>query len=285
LFLKLLKRLRNAFELRLNFEWRIMNSKEFIHHDGDGQAWGVVSTEQLWGDVYALKYNRPEKRLDFGIWLDLFRQAKAAAIEFGAGTLEARLRTEYEIDMFRRLLSQLGLRKKSERIEFQCDLSQLPDDAGSPMRWQTAAELKWDKEQIVRFTQQIIKGALDIDPDENPEDFAQDWLQHHEFTFGPHCIAIGFLDDVACSLVVAQINSQTGWSRLSYMGLIPTYRGRGLGKWVHRHGFRMMKEQGGLLYHGGTHGQNWAMRRLFVSHGCQVYSEMEEWSCKLKGGQ
>ncbi len=262
-----------------------MNTKKFIHHDGDGQAWGVVSTEQLWADVYALKYNKPEKRLDSENWLNLFRQAKAAAIDFGAVTLEARLRQEYDIEVFRQVLLELGLQKKSERIEYQREISLLPIDAGSPMRWKTAKELGWDQKHIADFSRQITAGALDLDPDENPEDFVQDWLHHHEFTFGPHCIAIGFLDGIACALVVAQIAVQTGWSRLTYMGLTPAYRGRGLGQWVHRHGFQMMKEQGGTLYHGGTHGQNWAMRRLFENHGCQVYCEMEEWSCKLKGGR
>lgn len=260
-----------------------MNTKKFVHQDGEGKPWGIVSAEQLWANVYALKYNRPEVRLDREVWKGLFAQAKAAAIEFGAEMIGTRLRKEYEADMLRSILTEIGLKKISERVEYQCDISSLPDEAGSPLQWKTAKELGWDKRKIAQFTADITKDALDIDPDEKPEDFVQDWLQHEEFTSGPACIAVGFFNGNPCTLVVAQINKETGWSRLSYMGIISEYRGKGLGKWVHRHGFTMMKAQGGKLYHGGTHGENLPMRKLFESHGCKLFCEMEEWSVSLKG--
>lgn len=65
------------------------------------------------------------------------------------------------------------------------------------------------------------------------------------------------------------------------MGVIPEFRGKGFGKWVHRHGFMMMKAQGGKLYHGGTHGENLPMRKLFESHGCKIFCELEEWGVRL----
>jgi GNAT superfamily N-acetyltransferase len=261
-----------------------MNTKKFVHLDGEGKSWGIVSAEQLWANVYALKYNRPEERLDREIWKNLFAQAKAAAISFGAETIGARLRKEYEAEMFRSILAETGLKKISERVEYQCDISLLLDDSGSPLQWKTAKELNWDTKKIAQFTGDITKEALDVDPDEKPEDFVQDWLHHDEFTSGADCIAVGFLDGIPCALVVAQINKETGWSRLSYMGIIPEFRGKKLGKWVHRHGFQMMKAQGGKLYHGGTHGENLPMKKLFESHGCKMFCEMEEWSVNLKGG-
>lgn len=260
-----------------------MNTKKFVHLVGEGKSWGIVSAEQLWANVYALKYNRPEERLDREIWKSLFAQAKAAAIGFGAETIGARLRKEYEGEMFRSILAETGLKKISERVEFQCDISLLPHESGSPLQWKTAKVLGWDSEKIAQFTGDITKEALDVDPDEKPADFVQDWLRHEEFTSGLDCIAIGFIDNKPCTLVVAQINKDTGWSRLSYMGVIPEFRGKGFGKWVHRHGFKMMRDQSGKLYHGGTHGENLPMRKLFESHGCKLFCEMEEWSCNLKG--
>lgn len=116
------------------------------------------------------------------------------------------------------------------------------------------------------------------DPNEKVEDFIQDWLVHDDLTSGMNCVGIGFLKDEPCALVVAQIHQETGWSRLSYMGILPQFRGKGLGRWVHRHGFRMMKDQNGKVYHGGTHSENLPMRKLFEKHGCQLICEMEEWS-------
>jgi GNAT superfamily N-acetyltransferase len=261
-----------------------MNKKKFVHQDGDRNAWGIVSAEQLWANVYALKYNRPEIRLDREIWKHLFAQAKTAAIDFGAETLNCRIRKEYDPHVFQDILTELSLKKISERIEYQCDLSILPGEVKSPLQWKTAKELGWNSQRIAQLTSEVTKDALDIDPDEKPEDFIQDWLHHDQFTSGPECIAIGSYNKKPCALVVAQIERGSGWSRLSYMGIVPEFRGKGLGKWVHRHGFTMMKDQGGKLYHGGTHAENLPMRKLFTSHGCKVFCEMEEWSCNLKGG-
>ena len=38
-----------------------------------------------------------------------------------------------------------------------------------------------------------------------------------------------------------------------------------------------MKQQEGTLYHGGTHSDNLAMRKLFEMHECAIFCEMEEW--------
>jgi ribosomal protein S18 acetylase RimI-like enzyme len=183
--------------------------------------------------------------------------------------------------MFRSILTEVGLKKISERVEYQCYISLLPGDAGSPFEWKTAKELGWDTKKIAQFTGDITKDAVDVDPDEKPEDFVQDWLHHKELTSGLDCIALGFIDSEPCALVVAQVNKETGSSRLSYMGIIPEFRGNGFGKWVHRHGFKMMRDQGGKLYHGGTHGENLAMQKLFESHGCKLFCEMEEWAQSL----
>lgn len=261
-----------------------MNIKKFVHLDSSGNNWGVVSAEQLWANVYALKYNRPENRLDQNIWQNLFVQAKTAAIEFGAESIESRIRLEYEPALFRDVLKKIGFDKKAGRIEYQCDINNLPGEDETPLIWKTAKDLNWNILQIAKFTKEITEGALDVNPNEKAEDFIQDWLHHHEFTAGFECIAIGFFDRQPCALTVAQINKESGWSRISYMGVILSHRRRGLGKWVHRHGFSMMKQQGGKLYHGGTHSSNFAMRKLFESHGCHVFCEMEEWSCNLKGG-
>jgi hypothetical protein len=261
-----------------------MNAKKFVQFDSEGNPWGIVSTEQSWGNVYAIKYNKPDKKLVEDQWLSLIYQAKRAAIDFGAEAIVTRICLEYEAELFKKLFSQIGLTKVAGRIEYQCDVSKLPDDIGTPILWKSAQDLGWTKIELAEFTKKIVTDALDIDPNEKPEDFIQDWLHHDEFTYGLSCIGVGFLNNNPGALVVAQINKETGWSTLSYMGLVPELRGKGLGKWVHRHGFEMMKAQGGKLYHGGTHAENQPMRKLFESHGCHVFCEMEEWSSKVERG-
>jgi len=79
------------------------------------------------------------------------------------------------------------------------------------------------------------------------------------------------------AIVVAQIDPKSGWSPITHMGIIRAFRGRKLGKWVHRHGFEMMRDQGGKLYHGGTVSTNTAMIRLFNQHGCKEFRTIQEW--------
>ncbi len=260
-----------------------MNRKKFIHHKSDGSPWGIVSTEQLLENVYAIKYNKPEEPLAKEVWDSLFQSAKSAAINLGAEIIGLRVRKEYEHQVVCEILSDLGFKKEAERIEYQCDVSLLPNDVGTPFQWKTAKELGWNKEQVAEFSWNVVEGALDIDPAETPEYFISDWLNHDDLTSGLDCISIGFINSSPCALTVAQVEQKTGWSRISYMGLIPSYRGKGLGKWVHRRGFEMMKAQGGKLYHGGTHGENFPMQKLFLSHGCKLYCEMEEWVFRVKG--
>jgi len=91
-------------------------------------------------------------------------------------------------------------------------------------------------------------------------------------THAPECIQVS-----DAGIVVAQVNPRTAWSRITYMGVLPAFRGRGLGRWVHRRGFAMLRGQGGVLYHGGTVETNRPMVRLFEAHACRFHRRLEEW--------
>ena len=259
-----------------------MNYKKFEHLNAQGHPWIIVTVEQLWGALYALKYNKPEQIADKKIWADMFLKAKNEAIALGAETICIRIRLEYEASLFQSIFEELGFKKIAGRIEYQQNINSLPDNENSPVIWKSAQDLNWSHDQIAHFTQSVIKGDPSIDPNERPEDFIQDWLTHEELTHGLDCISIGFYNGQAIALVVAQVKQHSGWSRISYMGIIPEFRKIGLGKWIHRQGFQMMKSQGGTLYHGGTHSENLAMRKLFESHDCKFFCEMEEWAFSVK---
>lgn len=255
-----------------------MNFKKFERLNAQGLPWAVVTVEQLSEDSYALKYNKPEDLVPGDIWKELLSQAKNAAIKFGARTIVLRLRLEYHASLFRSLLTELGFQKIAGRVEYKAQIKSLPTSGSSPLSWKSVKELGWSSSDIAHFTQSIFVNDPSVNANENPEDFIQDWLIHDELTSGTECISIGFFNGNAIALVVAQINPEIGWSRISYMGILPEYRKMKLGQWVHRRGFQMMKDQGGILYHGGTHVENRAMRRLFEGHGCHLLCEMEEWT-------
>ena len=88
---------------------------------------------------------------------------------------------------------------------------------------------------------------------------------------------IGSIDGTFAAFVMAQVAPSDGWSRVTYVGIVPEFRGQGLGKWAHRRGFTVMRAQGGKLYHGGTRSENAPMVRLFEMHGCAEFARMTEW--------
>ncbi len=258
-----------------------MNYHKFTHLDPQGNPWGIVAIEQLWADLYALKYNRPEKKLSYEDWLKLFSQAKNKAIDLGAKRIGIRVRLEYEYPLFQKILSLLEFTKIGGRVEYQQSVDKLPSEEGTPFLWNEVSKLHWSENEIADFTEKIIKNTLEVDPNEKPIDFIQDWLTHEDLSCGKDCISIGFLNNRPVAMVVVQIERKSGWSRISYMGVLPEFRGQGLGMWIHRHGFQKMKNAGGILYHGGTHANNNAMKSLFEQHGCQLFCEMEEFEWNI----
>jgi GNAT superfamily N-acetyltransferase len=65
------------------------------------------------------------------------------------------------------------------------------------------------------------------------------------------------------------------------MGILPEYRGQGYGRWIHRHGLRMLKDQGGKVYQGGTLARNEPMTKLFLQQGCEKFRAMQIWKLTL----
>ncbi|MGE0172605.1 MAG: GNAT family N-acetyltransferase [Oligoflexales bacterium] len=170
----------------------------------------------------------------------------------------------------------------TRRIEFRADISSLALDSNSPISWKSLPDLS---EESLRYAGAVLDQASTGDPAKTEVDNAQEFLRcvlnENNLTSGPDCVQIGSMNNVPCAIVVAQVNPCTGWSRITYIGVVPQFRGQGISKWVHRHGFAMMKAQGGTLYHGGTDASNIAMIRLFEQHGCKVYRSMQVWDLKI----
>ncbi|MEO1269613.1 MAG: GNAT family N-acetyltransferase [Myxococcota bacterium] len=177
------------------------------------------------------------------------------------------------------LLEERGFVELGGRIEYKLPIAQLPPELpDSPFVWKGMTEVGFG--EAARMLAVVAQGAPDWGDDEDPEAVVQGYLDDPELTADPDYIQVGFIDGTPAAFIVAQIDPSDGWSRISYMGLAPPFRGRGLGVHLHRHGFAMMRAQGGSLYHGGTALENIAMQRLFERHGCAVYARMVEMEWK-----
>jgi len=180
---------------------------------------------------------------------------------------------------FRGALAEAGFRDLGERLEFQAQVADLPLDDDSPLAWRTMGETGEDA--AVTMLARVAEGDPHGEEEhEQPRQALRRTLGAPALTSGPESVCIGYERDRAIAFVCAQVARSDGWSRIAYMGLVPEARGRRLGRWVHRRGFRMLRDQGGKLYHGGTAADNAAMVRLFRSHGCREFARMHqfEWT-------
>jgi GNAT superfamily N-acetyltransferase len=252
-------------------------TKNFPLVSDAGQEVGTVVLEHLWADVYGIIFKNTATEAHAKVWAEAVRAALLEAQTRKAREVQLRLVKTGAWQELAETLPGLGFQKRHDRVEFRKPIEQLATDPGSLLTWKTAQELGWDESRVAAHLKLVAQGDPGNDPNEDPLTLIQDFLSDPVLTAGLGCIHIGWIEQKPAALTVVQINPKSGWSRISYMGIAPEFRERGLGKWVHRYSFQVMKTQGGKLYHGGTSAMNLPMIRLFELQGCERFLEMEEW--------
>lgn len=212
----------------------------------------------------------------------LVPEALARALELGAQLVRIRPPTERLGPRFRAALLEHGFRELGERVEFKAPVEELPVDDGTPLEWRTLAEV--GHEAAAAMLARVAEGdPRGDDENDDPRAAVAEVLGAPSLTHGPDCVQVGCIDGEPVAFVCAQVNLSDGWARIAYMGVVPEARGRGLGAWVHRRGFRILREQGGRLYQGGTATANAPMLRLFRAHGCRETDRMFEFEWRRRG--
>ena len=135
-------------------------------------------------------------------------------------------------------------------------VANLPLDDGTPLRWRDLAEVG-EARAAAMLKEVAVGDPHSSDENEDPRAALAEWLGAPKLTNGPGCLQVGFLEDRAVAFVCAQVSPEDGWSRITYLGIVPELR-----------------EQGGKLYHGGTGTANAGMMRLFHKHGCEEVARM-----------
>lgn len=244
---------------------------------------GHLVLKPLWAGSFALLFRpAPEERPSAQAWFGAVQAALEAAKGQGAQEVQARVSGEQASAGQSEALRTAGFQLRAERIEYGASPADLPGDEGSPMSWSPMPSMDLG---VLASTAELIRAVAEGDPDVDPSEdtlaLLTDYLTDRDFDSGPDAVHMGLVGEALAALVIAQVKPGDGWGRITYMGLLPAFRGQGLGAWVHRHGFAMLKAQGAKRYQGGTLAQNLAMRRLFERHGCQELGQLQEWSLKL----
>jgi ribosomal protein S18 acetylase RimI-like enzyme len=212
----------------------------------------------------------------------LLSEALVRLRELGASRAEFRLTETAHLAPLSVRLPELGFRAGHARIEFEAPVTSLPSDEGSPLTWHAVSGSgPWTLEAATRILERAGVGDPDWNADDDNSGLLKSYLDDRDFASTLDCVQLGLIGDEPAAIVVAQVIPTDGWSRITYMGVLPEFRGRGFGAWVHRHGFAMMRAQGGKHYQGGTVRGNARMVALFRRHGCQELRTMQEWAADL----
>jgi GNAT superfamily N-acetyltransferase len=258
---------------------------KFIHHGEAGQELAALVLDQAFNKKYVIRLLYSDADKDFlpgEIWLGLIGKALVQARQQEAEEVELRLTETPLSEVVSRELPRMGFRRELDRLEFRVALDSLPSDAATPFRWESLAPAgSWSMRQVADLIRIVTAGDPDGYPDGDCLPELESYLNDPALSKGPQCVNVGLIGSEPVAVAIAQIDPKTKWSRITYMGLAPAHRGRGLGSWIHRHGFEMLRAQGGVIYHGGTTSENFPMLKLFEAHGCPLYRRIQQWKCKF----
>ena len=206
---------------------------------------------------------------------EVVAEAIAESRARGAVRIMTRVHERFCTDAYVAALEQNGFVLHGGRVEFKTPLDDLPADSSGALEWRETSDVA----EGAALLDRVAVGDPGSSADEDAEEFIRG-----EFA-APDSVArmeIGSCDGRDVAFVLAEVEPHDGWSTLSYFGVTPEARGRGLGVAAHRHGFAMLRAMGGKLYHGGCALDNEAMRRVFASNGCREFARMREWNLRLE---
>lgn len=238
---------------------------------------GFITLEHYGSDLYGIEISKIDNPFDINCLIDPISLALKESKAIHASKVIFRFIKNIHPAELIKHLPILGFSKKHNRIEYKKSLESFSDEVNSPLTWKTTKELSLTEESVFEILSTVTDGDPDQDVLEDLPALIQDILYSKDLTSGFDCIHIGFVNKEIAAFTAIQMSPKNKWARISYMGIIPKFRGLGFGKWVHYHSIQEIKKLGGLLYIGGTVSANTAMIKIFKSQNCEILHEMEEW--------
>ncbi len=185
--------------------------------------------------------------------------------------------------LHRDFLSARGFLRGEDRVEYQMDLA----DALSRLDVdESEADLVWEcvnteSESDLAWAADLFRQASDGDPASNPDEdtmgFLKALIEEKETVQAPERLQIGMCGNDPAAVLALKTYPSDGWSTVYYLGVLPTFRGRGFGTAAMLQGFRSLKAMGGKIYHDGTASGNEAALALFARLGQPPFRVMETW--------
>jgi GNAT superfamily N-acetyltransferase len=194
----------------------------------------------------------------------------AARVHFLARVDCTRLSEAYD-----HALRHCGFRVACERVEFRTRIADMTLASEGGLRWRNGAAVSADEALELYARSNAGKPAA------SRFDLREHFLQLADrsgFRSEPDMLQVGYLGEDAVAIILLTLEPVCeGWCTMLFVGVVPEHHGKGIGRLVHSHGIRILKDKGGLVYHDGTESTNAPMLRVFHQQGCRELCRMVEY--------
>jgi GNAT superfamily N-acetyltransferase len=205
----------------------------------------------------------------------LLLEARSRADELGIRNLRARVVDSRMTDDHRDALQDAGFAVTNRRVEYRTPLSQMGHEGAPSLTWKTMADT--GEGVVLDVLREASIGTPDGVDTSRGSAAIDNQLDGPYADMDPRAVQIGYSGAEAVAILFCLVDTESGWSTIAFMGLVPSHRGRGLGTEVHLHGIETLRALGGVTYHDGTSESNDTMRHLFEKQGCIESARMGEW--------
>jgi GNAT superfamily N-acetyltransferase len=169
-------------------------------------------------------------------------------------------------------MSARGWIPRGPRIAWVAAVEDLPDDARTPFSWRSTA--RTPAAALRAVLEAVVEGDPLRPPMGSPDAWLAGWLAAPGLV---GAIQVGWLEGEPVALAGGQVDARTGFGRIPYAGLATEARRKGLGSWVFRRAFHLLRTHGATHWHGTTAAANQPVQALLRTWGIRPGGPIDEW--------
>ena len=162
-----------------------------------------------------------------------------------------------------------GLRKISNTVEYTRTLDVLAD-TDSKFYPHALSEPLLSDDAFARLYEQCRSGSFNQNIPQSIETVMDSLKRELGVNWRNHCFYFAYEGEIVGLAIPHLEKGTSGEGRLFYFGLVPKWRGKGIGASIHNHALKLMKGLNAQTYVGSTDVNNQYMIKIFEKNGCTL---------------